>query len=168
MKISDGFVQIGSLGVDSGTVMVGDPSYTLPDKRFPPKGQQCDYVDFLNVLDDGNVWTPWGDAGMPLIISTRDGDGSFPVYVRLGSNGRPAQILIDFEGESEEEDEDECVCEHCGATIDSLELSVNNGFCDTCASDQSFYYCSDCQCDISFSMWRDNDGYCDDCAAANE
>ena len=47
-----------------------------------------------------------GHSGMGMMLSTYHGDGSYPVYVRF-KHGRPAQVVIDFEGYFYDEDEDD-------------------------------------------------------------
>lgn len=45
-----------------------------------------------------------GHDGMGLMISTNYGDGSYPVYIKYGTNGRPSQVLIDFYGEDDDDE----------------------------------------------------------------
>lgn len=37
-----------------------------------------------------------GHSGMGIMLNTNYGDGTYPVYVKYGKNGRPSKILIDF------------------------------------------------------------------------
>lgn len=37
-----------------------------------------------------------GHAGLGICTDTNEGDGSYPVYIKYGKNGRPSKVLIDF------------------------------------------------------------------------
>lgn len=43
-----------------------------------------------------------GHGGMGTMINTFYGDGSYPVYIEYGENGRPRRVLIDFDPGAEE------------------------------------------------------------------
>ena len=95
---------VGNQYVDSGTVIISDPCYVLPD-TMESKAVKS-YDTFLeDVNPDGsckNVLQPWGD-GHATILSTTEGDGSFPVYIQRDHYGRPTHILIDVCGDLIEE-----------------------------------------------------------------
>lgn len=46
-----------------------------------------------------------GHGGMGMMISTFYGDGSYPVYIEYGDNGRPRRVLIDFDPGADEQEE---------------------------------------------------------------
>lgn len=93
--MSDQRVQIGTVDVDSGTVFVGDPCYTITG-------------DATHHIDTWSEWCrkhPWNGekynvvepayTGVGLSIPTLYGDGSYPVYAEL-KEGRIARVTIDF------------------------------------------------------------------------
>lgn len=53
----------------------------------PKKRVDLGYANFTHDL---------GHGGMGTMISTNYGDGSYPVYIKYGKNGRPSMVLIDF------------------------------------------------------------------------
>lgn len=87
-------VKLGTIGVDSGTVLLGDPAY------IPQQG----WDDFHQTLVDIGFFTthhaePFGE-GLGLIVSSGYGDGSYPVYADV-VDGRIMKIEIDFNDEDD-------------------------------------------------------------------
>jgi len=54
---------------------------------------------FANFTHDG------GHGGMGTMTDTYYGDGSYPVYIEYGKNGRPRKVLIDFDPGCEDEED---------------------------------------------------------------
>lgn len=106
---AEDFVEIGIVGVDSGTVLVSDPAYVLPRATDGILG--CDYEDILEHNTENRVYDldiqstePWG-SGCGLVANA-GGDGVYRVYARLTSSGSIAQILVDFEGDLDDHEPD--------------------------------------------------------------
>jgi hypothetical protein len=81
------WVTIGHIGVDSGTVMVGDPCYVVPDdlwsdwcKEFEEKEHQ-----HASEMEPGYF-----------AVTTAHGDGSYPVEAKYDANGRVTEIRVKF------------------------------------------------------------------------
>ncbi|MGW3323912.1 hypothetical protein [Streptomyces virginiae] len=99
-------VKIGTVMVDSGTVMIGDPCYTIT-------GDASHHIKTWREFCDR---TPWGEkpydvtepagAGIGLSIPTYWGDGSYPVYADI-QNGRIARVTVDFDPEYDEDEEEQ-------------------------------------------------------------
>lgn len=170
----EGFVQVGHVDVDSGSIWIGDPCYVIKDHDQPrPKdlgnrwsdvcarffersgyeavkearhvhqrkfydefnaklmkaielakqqGDKFNVHDLPNVVEAEVEWNkknPFiqpegldkgvanfthdlGHGGMGLMLNTNWGDGTYPVYIKYGANGRPALVLIDFYAEDVE------------------------------------------------------------------
>jgi len=124
-------VLIGSIGVDSGQVMVVDPCYldkwkanefsfehgsdaprhTEPTGTFDYDGAchaTCSEAGH-GVLDLrpelGN--RAQGTIGMAIASETQYGDGCYPVYaIYEGRNTRPSRLVIEFDESDEENDEE--------------------------------------------------------------
>ncbi|MFE4451457.1 hypothetical protein [Streptomyces sp. NPDC056796] len=97
-------VEIGSIYVDSGTVFVGDPCYTITgdaSNHIKTWSEWCAKAPFGQEPYD--VTEPAG-TGHGLSIPTLYGDGGYPVYAEL-EGGRVARVIIDFAPESDGEDE---------------------------------------------------------------
>jgi Protein of unknown function (DUF4241) len=97
--------QIAAVGVDSGIIWVGDPSYTMtPDTPFAIAGNWQEFVERTFEHQQNRVarWTKpeWGDIGVA--VETGDGDGVYPVYVRRrAETGQIVELRVSFEPESE-------------------------------------------------------------------
>lgn len=93
-------IKIGEIGVDSGTIFVGDPCYTATNDashRIKTWEDWCDKAPFDEKPYDVNQ--PAGD-NIGLSIPTLYGDGSYPVYAEI-VNGRIASVTIDFDPQEE-------------------------------------------------------------------
>ena len=100
----EGFTKIGSFGVDSGTVMIGDPCYVLDGEGKYPLSFGHDWDEFvgMNLLDESGKVPYWPHTkelhgAMGVVSSTGYGDGVYPVYARM-AEGRIMEIRILFDG----------------------------------------------------------------------
>ncbi|AFO10930.1 hypothetical protein D854_gp23 [Streptomyces phage R4] len=99
-------VKIGMVDVDSGTVFVGDPCYTITgdaSHHIKTWSEWCDKFPWDKKNYD--VTEPAG-SGIGLSIPTMYGDGSYPVYAEI-EEGRVARVTIDFNPEYDEEDDED-------------------------------------------------------------
>jgi hypothetical protein len=124
------WVRVGSAPVDSGTMMLVDPCYVLPDKRDTDEDEKIpleysEALGFEHPTDHpesyasrdkarangdyesayalgGRGKTPYGVMGW--FFDTNWGDGSYPVFARIAENGRTTGVYISF-ADSPEEDE---------------------------------------------------------------
>ena len=83
---------IGVIGVDSGTVCIGDTVYM---KDY----SEDDFINILENFENGINKIPFfeGNAGKAIIISQFGGDGTYDVYVNRNDKGLIKQIVINFE-----------------------------------------------------------------------
>ena len=138
-RVTGSRVFAGTNGVDSGTMFAG-PRESLP----------IDYEHYLQAHYDGNGdWLSfdhiaYGREG-GIACSTGYGDGAYPVHVAQGSDGRPAQIIVDFLPDEEE-------CENCGYPEDVCECCIN------CSQSPDF-----CRCDVDCIYCGEYDHDPDDC-----
>lgn len=88
-----GFELAGGVWVDSGTLMIVDPCYV--DEGF-------DYNEWGDRIDFENDKVP-GPVRGSYAMSTRWGDGTYPVYVKRDQDGRITAMLVDTDPELDEE-----------------------------------------------------------------
>ncbi|AWN07355.1 hypothetical protein SEA_NABI_61 [Streptomyces phage Nabi] len=101
--MSKNTVKIGMVSVDSGTVFVGDPCYTVTgdaSNHVETWREWCDRSPFGAFPFD--VTEPVG-PGLGLSIPTYWGDGGYPVYAEI-ENGRVKRVTIDFDPSFEEDE----------------------------------------------------------------
>ena len=107
-KLFTGFTYAGSFAVDSGQAIVGDPCYldnwdTNKNEEWILEGKKGNYSYHgvsATTLEDNFGQIGSADA---VAFSTGYGDGLYPVYVKLNSDGRVGMVVIDFDGELDEE-----------------------------------------------------------------
>jgi hypothetical protein len=110
--------QIGTVFVDAGIVMVGDPCYTLPDDASHRTEVAKNWSKFCDASYDENgknVTAPLGQ-GIAVVVPSGYGDGEYPVFVERSSDGTVLRLIVEFEHPN---GRNEC-CE-CGDEIDGSE-----------------------------------------------
>jgi len=107
----EGLILAGSIAIDSGQAMVGDPCYLDRFEQWADgtpfnhqeKAGEYGYLGACGVtLKDGFGQLGFADA---VVFNTGYGDGLYPVYVKLNEDGRVSKVVIDFEGDDEGDDE---------------------------------------------------------------
>lgn len=92
--------QIGVVGVDSGTLLIGDPSYWMKDEDYEKEVMAEGWRDSRQIKFDA------GHDGKGVLTSTGFGDGCYPVYAEMVDCGefgeRVGRITIDFLVDQEE------------------------------------------------------------------
>lgn len=106
--------KVGTVDVDAGIIMVGDPCYSLPDSRDGRGDKGLDYSRLLEILDvrdlDRNGFatiphgaddtkkpvTDLGRQGHGVVVSSGYGDGTYKVYVRRYPDGRIKAVKVVF------------------------------------------------------------------------
>lgn len=86
----------GSIIIDSGTLIIGDPGNISNDKRLHSYKGWLKYINEVLVPMDKNKQTNTADNNNN-IISMTGGDGEFNVYAVSNKNGKTKQIIIDLE-----------------------------------------------------------------------
>jgi hypothetical protein len=97
------WVKIGDCAVDSGTLMIVDPCYVLPDKEGVVANKDSyTYEKFLNDIgsDKFKQILASGIGGTGVLSSTGFGDGCYPVFAKVVDEGdwgeRIKEIKIKF------------------------------------------------------------------------
>ena len=95
----------GSFAVDSGQAMVGDPCY-LDKWKVWEDGTPFDYEakkgEYGYLGASGRTLSDtFGQLGSTdaVVFSTGYGDGLYPVFVQVNSEGRVTKVVIDFDGD---------------------------------------------------------------------
>jgi hypothetical protein len=104
----DELTLVGSIAVDSGQAMVGDPCYldgwnTNEGDEWNLEGKIGDYS--YHGASATTLATNAGELGIgkAIVFNTGYGDGYYPVYIQLNDDGRVSKVVIDFEGELDKE-----------------------------------------------------------------
>ena len=90
---------IGSVYVDAGIVMIGDPCYTLPDDGSHRDEAARDWHTFCDSLygDDRDTLhgvEPMGQ-GVGIVVQSGYGDGEYPVVAEY-EDGRVKSVTVKF------------------------------------------------------------------------
>lgn len=91
----------GYCGVDSGQILLIDPCYVWKDPfnlGGEPTGGDYDASARITLSDKG-----YGPVAGGVVTSTAYGDGSYPVYVEVNSQGRVQRAIIVFEDDEDYE-----------------------------------------------------------------
>lgn len=101
-------VLAGYVDVDAGLVFVGDPCYTMGDdasSRVTKWGDFCDALFYENGkrsdYEQKGFANPLGQ-GVGVAVQSGYGDGTYPVYVTYGDEGRVASVTIEFMGDEDD------------------------------------------------------------------
>jgi hypothetical protein len=99
---------IGSISVDSGQAMVGDPCYldqwkTNEGEEWNLEGKIGEYS--YHGASATTIANNSGELGQgsAVVFNTGYGDGYYPVYVETNEDGRIVKVVIDFNPNSDEE-----------------------------------------------------------------
>lgn len=97
---------VGTILVDAGIVMVGDPCYTLPDDGTFRDATARNWDTFArSVYPPGQGAnpnpTPLG-AGVSVVVQSGYGDGEYPVYVERTKGGSVKSLTVEFITEYDE------------------------------------------------------------------
>ena len=93
--------KIGTVMVDAGIVMIGDPCYTLPDDGSFRGETARDWGKFVDALytesegREGHNYAPLGD-GISVVVPSGYGDGEYPVYANVNDEGRVTSVTVQF------------------------------------------------------------------------
>jgi len=106
----EGLILAGSIAIDSGQAMVGDPCYL--DDWDTNKGDEWNLEGKIGQYSyqgasATTLANSYGQLGFAtaVVFNTGYGDGLYPVYVQFNDEGRVSKVVIDFEGDIEGEDE---------------------------------------------------------------
>lgn len=117
--------RIGTVYVDAGIVMVGDPCYSLPDDGSHRIGNWAEFCEtmFKDQNYDNGYSTPLG-KGISIVVESGWGDGEYPVFVERSPEGRVARLVVEFISEDEDEE-----CLLCSNPANGV-----SAYCDDCDS----------------------------------
>lgn len=108
VKPEEQWERVGTIGVDAGLCWLGDPCYILHTKHSP-KDIGKNWGEFCSKLHEGTTRKDYhqfdydiGHAGLGVAVQTGWGDGSYPVLVKRGPEGRIAEVKVVFIGLDEE------------------------------------------------------------------
>lgn len=104
---------IGYCGVDSGSILIADPCYVMPEKeelQDPEKVKKFvdEHKDYNHIFDeqlhkeDPNWRNQAGEVlltgiqGTGVLSHTFHGDGNYPVFADLDENGKVRSLTIEF------------------------------------------------------------------------
>ena len=88
---------LGTVDVDSGTLLLGDALYVLPSERDGRPG-----VDWAVILDAPSEPATPLVGGLALLLGSFGGDGTYPVFAELDEDGTIARVTVEFVEPEEE------------------------------------------------------------------
>jgi hypothetical protein len=92
---------LGTVEVDSGTLLIGDPGYCLPRAEDGTPG-----IDYAAVIAARpNEVAQYLRGQLVLLISHFGGDGTYPVFGDVDEDGELVSVTIEFVGPDEGEGE---------------------------------------------------------------
>ncbi len=83
---------LGMVEVDSGTLLLGDPLYCLPDQARARPG-----IDFTAVLAAPDEPASYLDGKPVLLLDRFGGDGTFPVFGEFDHSGELVRVTVEFD-----------------------------------------------------------------------
>jgi len=102
-------IKAGVVGVDSGQLVIMDPCYLglqvgpddldYPEDPDYPEHERClDEVSTLKVEGTAKQLNyQMGHPGLAVGVAGFGGDGTYPVYIEKGEDGRVQRVVIEFE-----------------------------------------------------------------------
>jgi len=91
---------LGHIGVDAGLCWLGDPCYVMGDGASSRVRSWKEFCGKLHRKERSSE--PLGE-GVGVAVSTGYGDGWYPVYGELNSEGRVAKVEVVFIKDGEED-----------------------------------------------------------------
>jgi hypothetical protein len=107
---------VGEVGVDTGLVMLSDPSYWIGDRDEDDVRPWSDWPAFVDALlgescrADGpqgllhrgtaQLLYSEGHPGLGVVVTDFGGDGTYPVFVQRGPLGSIVAAMVRFDGQS--------------------------------------------------------------------
>ena len=88
--------QIGTVHVDAGVIMIGDPCYSLPDDASHRSTVAKDWARFCEALEGASYSEPLGH-GAAIVLQTLHGDGEYPVMAELTQWGGIRRVILDLD-----------------------------------------------------------------------
>lgn len=82
---------VGVVEVDSGTLLLGDPGYCLPRRETATDG-----IDYQAVIDAPDEVAAYLADEPVLLLGRFGGDGSYPVFADLDSDGSVLRFIVEF------------------------------------------------------------------------
>ena len=102
MKIkSKGTYKVGSVYVDAGIVMIGDPCYTLSDDASHRADVAKSWDKFCEAINTHTGIAEPFSTGFGIVIPSGYGDGAYPVYAKYNDEGRITEVKVVFIEENE-------------------------------------------------------------------
>jgi hypothetical protein len=92
----EGYVYLGTVGVDSGCLMICDPSYVLHGEDPEDDGAWPITVEQAMEVTTGRRYGGIQD-GVALVFRSGYGDGSYHVYGKQNEDGRIVEVVIDMQ-----------------------------------------------------------------------
>jgi len=92
--------QVGECGVDSGSIIIGDPCYfAYEDAKHHPAKTWSEYCAKTPCGVGGHqLHFAQGHSGLAVVVDAFGGDGCYPVYIRRDDRGFVTEAKIVFRG----------------------------------------------------------------------
>ena len=109
-KSTSEWVKAGTVYVDSGSILIGDPCYYIGDKKNKEQnwGGFVDRV-YKDTFYETGIATAWS-VGEGIVCSTGYGDGEYNVFIKRDPRNRIAElkiVFIDPDGDAADDEGDD-------------------------------------------------------------
>ena len=99
----------GSIGVDSGTVMIADPCYLIGKNNLTDDHGWDNVCNQLSESNHNPIGFTLRGFGGGIISPTHHGDGEYPVYITFDADGRPTKMEVIFSRNTTQKDQDKFI-----------------------------------------------------------
>src|SRR4051812_49896316 len=89
-------VEIGTVYVDAGMVMIRDPCYSLPETARH-RGVAASWDRFCDAVGNASSHAEPLGRGLGLVVKVPYGDGQYPVMAEMSDHGLIRSVTIDFD-----------------------------------------------------------------------
>ena len=109
-KSTSEWVKAGTVYVDSGSILIGDPCYHIGDEKNKEQNWKG-FVDrvYKDTFYETGIATAWS-VGEGIVCSTGYGDGEYNVFIKRSPHNRIAElkiVFIDPDGDDDYSDEED-------------------------------------------------------------
>jgi hypothetical protein len=96
----EGYEYLGTVGVDSGQLIVGDPSFLLRTEQSGDRSWQPSHEEIMEATREvkaAAIQTSKRGTSIAVVFDSGYGDGQYNVFGKLNEDGRIVEVVIDMQ-----------------------------------------------------------------------